>query len=621
VPAEPIEPDDRAARASATRWAAALLALVLAAFAPAWAYDFDRHEGFVWDDEDHYLHDPIVHDDDGWWRAFADPQPGIVGVEGGGVVWNYWPLTRLSFWLDLRLFGTREDGRPNLQGSHVMNVLLHAANAILLLLVLRGLGVPGAELGALLFAVHPVTVESVAWITERNGLLSACLALATLLAWLRFRCAPSPGRYGLVVGAFLLALLAKTTTVMLPVALVLIHESEGRPWTRRAVLRLAPLFAMSLVAGVTSIAFEGYIGSRGEAFETSFAERLVAAGWIPWFYLGKLVWPADLAFNYPRWEIDPGVPWAWLPGLALAAIGATLCVFRRSWARAPFLGVGAFVVLLFPVLGFFNVYGMRYAHVADHWVYLASVPALGLIAAGATVGFGRAAAALGLSAGATRWGACGLAAALTLLLAALTHAQSGAYVDRETLWRHTLERQPDSYLARNNLGVLLLQQKRYDEAIEQFEAALEADPTLPEPWVNVGNALDARGDGAAAVEWWEEAVRRDPEQATALFNLAVHRLRNGRVAEARNLLVAALEARPQYRRAFDLLASLYRASGHEAALAPFVERARAAGATPDDGRGGVAKRIGAAFALALALAAFVARGERGADARGRGARS
>jgi len=602
-PAPPL-----AARASATRWAVALLALVLAAFAPAYAYDFDRHEGFVWDDEDHYLHDPIVHDDQGWWRAFADPQPGIVGVEGGGVVWNYWPLTRLSFWIDLRLFGTREDGRPNLQGSHVVNVLLHAANAILLLLVLRGLGFPGAELGALWFAVHPVTVESVAWITERNGLLSTCFALATLLAWLRFRKQPSRAGYALVVGAFLLALLAKTTTVMLPVMLVLLHEFERRPWTRREALRLAPLFAMSLVAGLTSIVFEGYIGSRGEAFEASLAERLVAAGRIPWFYLGKLVWPVDLAFNYPRWSIDASDPLAWLPGVTLAAIGVALCVFRRSWARAPFLGIGAFVVLLFPVLGFFNVYGMRYAHVADHWAYLASLPVLALLAATATIGWARAASALGLEGRSARLAGPALAAGVVLGLAGLSFAQSGAYTDRESLWRHTLERQPGSYLARNNLGILLLRERRFDEAIEQFDAAIAADPRLPEPYVNKGNALDARGDRKAAVAWWEEAVRRDPKQATALFNLALHRLQHGRTAEARNLLVHALEARPQYSKALELLGSMYRASGDEAQLAPFVERAGAP-AQGADGREHAVRRIGLGFALALAFAAGVARGE------------
>jgi len=599
----------RSPRTSTALWSLALLALVLAAFAPAYAYDFDRHEGYVWDDDDHYLHDPIIRDDAGWWRAFADPQPGIVGVEGGGVVWNYWPLTRLSFWIDWRLWGKRDDGRPNLQGPHVVSVLLHAANAILLLLVLRGLGLPGAPFAAVLFAVHPITVESVAWITERNGLLSTFWALAALLAWLRFRAAPSPGRYGLVVGAFLLALLAKTTTVMLPVVLVLLHEYERRPWSAREALRLAPLLAMSLVAGVTSIVFEGYIGSRGEAFEVPFAERLVAAGWIPWAYLRNLLWPMDLAFNYPRWTVDAGDPVAWLPGVGLAAIGVALFVLRqRDGARAGFLGVGAFVVLLFPVLGFFNVYGMRYAHVADHWAYLPSIPLLVLLASGAATGVGRLAARRALPEPGARWGACAAAALLVAALAWLSHDQSGAYTSREALWRHTLERQPRSYLGRNNLGTLLMAQGRWDEAIEQFEAAIEADPTLPEPWVNVGNALDAWGDGDAAVRWWEEAVRRDPEHATALFNLAAHHVRAGRPQQAEPLLVAALEARPQYGKALDLLAILYRASGRADWIEPYVARANAP-AENAAGRHGVARRIWAGFGAALAFAALVARCE------------
>jgi len=173
-------------------WAAAIAVLAFAVFLPAYAYDYDEHAGFVWDDDDHYLNDRLVNADDGWWRIWLDPQPGVVQSTDAAWVWNYWPLTRSSFWVDRHLFGVWDGGRPNLLASHLVNVGLHALNALLLLVVLRRLGVPGAELAALLFAVHPVTVESVAWITERKNLLSTLFFLLALASWLRSR--PARGR-------------------------------------------------------------------------------------------------------------------------------------------------------------------------------------------------------------------------------------------------------------------------------------------------------------------------------------------------------------------------------------------------------------------------------------------
>ena len=356
----------------------AIAALVFVVFIPAYAYDYQRHDGFVWDDDDHYLNDHLVRAHDGWWRIWLDPQPGVVGETGGAVVWNYWPLTRMTFWIERRLWGLDPRGTPRLLGSHVVNVALHAANAVLLLALLRRLRLPGAELAALLFAVHPVGVESVAWITQRKALLSTLFFLASLVGWLRFTASGAARWYLFTSAAFLLALMAKTTTVMFPVVLVLLHWYQQQPWTRRAVLRLAPIFAMALVAGVTSIVFERYIGSTGEAWSASLAERVAAAGMITWFYLGKLILPLGLSFNYPRWQIDVTAVSSYLPSAAVLGVGALLWRFRSGWARPWILALGCFLVNLFPVLGFLDVYGMRYAHVADHWQYLAGISILAL---------------------------------------------------------------------------------------------------------------------------------------------------------------------------------------------------------------------------------------------------
>ncbi|MCA9511816.1 MAG: hypothetical protein KC560_13990, partial [Myxococcales bacterium] len=347
----------------------ALVAVAFAAYAPAYAYDFAKWDGYVWDDDDHYLHDPLIAAPDGWWRIWLDPRPGLVGTQGGAAVWNYWPLTRGSLWLDRHLFGELAPGRPNLFATHVANVALHALNAVLVFLVLRGLGVPGALLAGFVFAVHPVTVESVAWITERKNLLSTACFLLAVDAWRRLA-AGGRARWYVATAAFhLLALMAKTSTVVLPVVLALLHFGARRRFDARTCARLAPLFAMSLVAGVTSIVFERDFIDAGGAVTASLAERVAIAIRIPWFYLAKVVAPVGLAFNYPRWRID-GLG-ALEIALGAATVGLACGAFalrdRHPLARPVAVGLGAFLAGLFPVLGVFDLYGMRYANVADHW--------------------------------------------------------------------------------------------------------------------------------------------------------------------------------------------------------------------------------------------------------------
>jgi tetratricopeptide (TPR) repeat protein len=504
---------------------------------------------------------------------------------------------------------------PRLLGSHLVNVALHAANAVLLVGVVRGLGLPGAGWAGLLFAVHPVTVESVAWITQRKALLSTLCFLAALALWRRFLATGRPRWYLLTSLAFLLALMAKTTTVMFPVVLVLIHAWQGRPWNRRAMARLAPFFAMSLVAGVTSIVFERFIGSSGEAWSAGFAGRLAAAGWIAWFYLGKLMLPLSLAFNYPRWQIDETAVWSYLPTAAWLALAALLWRFRRGWARPWLLAFGCFLVNLFPVLGFFDVYGMRYAHVADHWQYLACLPILALAGAmlaaapGAVARLGAAPAEVGRAA-VTALGGLALAA-----LAWLTWQQSGAYVDRETLWRHTLAERPDSVIAHNNLGTLLLDSGRTGEAIGHFRRAIELDPSAPEPYLNLGNALDRSAQRSQAIASWEQALERDPRQLRALDNLAAMRINQGRLEEAESLLRRALEVEPRHPSALGRLARLYQRQGRPEAIAPFQARAR----TPASSRrvaGG--RRVALWIWLAMSIALAGCAGVAAVEARSRG---
>lgn len=577
----------------------ALVAVVFAAFAPTFTYEDGPNAGFVWDDPDHYIDDHLIRAGDGWWRIWFDPQPGAVGAADGAAVWNYWPLTRSSFWVDRHLFGTDARDRPNLRASHAVNVALHALNAVLLLGVLRRLRIPGAAFGALLFALHPVAVESVAWLTERKNLLSTVFFLLALDAWLRFR-AEGGGRWYAATGvAYLLALLAKTSTVMFPVVLVLLDWYERRAWTPRAVLRLAPFFGLSLVAGLTSIVFERtFIGSTHDELSAGIGERIAVAGHIAWFYLGKALLPLGLSFNYPRWSIDAGSPWSYLATVAWLLLAALLWRFREGWGRPFLLGLGTFGVSLFPVLGFFGIYGMRYAHVADHWQYLPCIAVLALAAALAATAVDRFGARRSRP---VRAAAVAAAALVLTGLATLTWRHSAAFADEGTLWRHTLARYPDSVLANHNLGSLLLAEGRYDEAIERFRAAIRSRPTSPEPYVNLGIALNAAtGDWSEAASWWQRALEVDPEQPHALYFLAKERLAQGRSEEGEVLLKRALDVNPTYPDALRALAWLYRSQGRAEAIEPFVERARQPRRELSVGGRGLVLRIWTALGLALA---------------------
>ena len=577
-----------------------------AAFHPAWSYDFGRFDGFVWDDDDHYLSDPLIAAPDGWWRIWVDPQPGIVGQEGGAAVWNYWPLSRSSFWLDRHLFGVDANGRPDLRASHLVNVGLHALNAVLVFLLLRRLRVPGAALAGLIFAVHPVTVESVAWLTERKNVLSTCFVLLAALAWLGFLERGGGRRYAQSVLLFLLALMAKTATVMFPVVLVLLQWARREPFTPRALRRLAPFFGLSLIAGLTSIHFERRYISSGAVFTASFAERIAGAGQIVWFYLGKLLFPVDLAFNYPRWQIDPAAITSYGPTLAVAIVAALLFGLRDRGARPVALALGSFVALLFPVLGFFDLYGMRYARVADHWQYLPAIAVIALVTAALTRAADRFGGAHPRRRLIARCGLAGVSSALLALLAFATWQQSGAYRDSETLWRHTLARQPDSAIAHNNLGTWLRGRGRLDEADAQFRLAIEADPDFAEPYLNRGNLIHATtGDLERAAPFWRQALERDADQPIALYNLSLHAFARRDIEGTEALLVRALAAEPTFPLALEMLGRLHESRGRAFESVPYFERARAlATARRADARG-VTRPIGCAIALVLIGAAAV----------------
>ena len=506
--------------------ALALAAATGAAYHPAW-----RGQP-LWDDAAHMT------------RAELRPLAGLARIWlEPGATQQYYPLTHTAFWLQSRLW----DADP--LGHHLVGIALHLTVALLLWRLLLALAVPGALLAAAVFALHPVHVESVAWISELKNTLSAVLFLAAAGAYLRFDATRRRLPYALALAAFTLALLAKSVTAALPaVLLVLLWWQRGRLAWRRDLAPLLPFLALGAGAGAATAWVERHhvIGALTLHFDLGPVERVLLAGRALAFYLGKLLWPAELVFFYPRWEISRSTWWQYLFPLAALVLTAALWALRRRW-RGPLAAWLLFAVALAPALGFVDVYPFRYAYVADHFQYLASLGPIALLCA---------LAAVWLAAQRSWRRTAGRAAVVLVLvaLATLTWRQCRTYADAETLYRRTLERNPGCWLALNNLGVIALgrgdaaeaerlfaeslrRNPRYEAALnnlglvlarrglaaaatDHYRRALAIWPDYPDANVNLGNALFAAGDVAAAVPHYERALRLRPDLLEARNNLA-----------------------------------------------------------------------------------------------------
>ena len=502
-----------------------LLAAVILVYQPVW------HAGFIWDDDAHLTENSCI--------------VGPLGFKG---IWTssaavYYPLVLTSFWVQHALWGL------NPLPYHLVNVAMHAACAILLWRVLRRLNVCGAWLGAALWALHPVQAESVAWITELKNTQSCLFYLLAIFFFLKWRAVGafadgkgSEWHYALALLCALLAILSKASTVMLPVVLGLCWWwMEGR-WRWRTVLRLAPILLISAAASLWTIWEQSFhSGAAGPEWAQTWPERFVIAGKVVWFYLGKLFWPHPLIFIYPRWPVAvPGII-AYLPVLAVA-LGLFVLWLNRRRMWPVFFAFAYFLVSLFPVLDFFKVYFFRYSFVGDHFQYLASIGPLALAAAGITT-------ALGFFKGRKPFLKPVLCGILLVAFGVLTWRQCGMYADSETLWRTTIDRNPNSSMAYINLGIALAQKGSVDEAITQFQKAIEINPDYAEACYYLGNALIQKGSVDEAITHYQKALQIKPDYAEAHNNLGKTLLKKGRVDEAIVHYQKALQIKPDYAKA------------------------------------------------------------------------
>ncbi len=449
---------------------------------------------------------------------------------------QYHPLVDTLFWLGNRLWGNA------VLGYHLVNIALHSISALMLWKILRRLEVAGAWLAAAVFALHPAQVDSVAWLAEAKNTLSGLFFVGCILAYLRFDRTRTRGAYVLALFLFGLGLLAKAIVAMAPVSLaILFWWKRGRFQWKRDLRPLIPFGFVGIAAGFATAWMERkFSGAEGEAFAFSFVERLLIAGRSFWFYLTKSLWPSNLSFVYPRWEINSHIWWQY------AFPVAAICFFVLAWSlrkRWPWLFAGLLIfgAILLPMLGFFNVTFFNYSFVSDHFQYLAILGVIVPVSAGgATV--------LARLSGAHRVAGHGFVFALLGTLAVLTSRHSEMYRDVETCSRMVLEKNPNHWPTRNNLGAALLQKGDLDEAMACFEIALQESPRSKAQrhiYRNIGDIFSRKGQLDEAIAQFEKCLAMAPDFAEAHHDLANALRRKGRYHDAIAHYESALRIDPR----------------------------------------------------------------------------
>ncbi|HAO94392.1 MAG: hypothetical protein A2X99_03260 [Deltaproteobacteria bacterium GWB2_55_19] len=494
--------------------------------------------GYIWDDDSYVTGNTLLLTLDGLWKIwFSTETP------------QYYPLVFTTFWVEQHLWGLAP------AGYHATNILLHAMNSTLVWLILRRLDIKGGLFIGLLFALHPVHVESVAWITERKNVLSGLFYLSALLSFLSYEERAVKRHYILSIVFFSAALMSKTVTSTLPAVILILRWMQGKRIDLRYVRLLLPFFAIGFAMSLVTIWWEAKIvGAEGAAWEMGIAERLMLPGRIAFFYAYKLLAPMDLTFIYPRWRLDPADASQWLWSIALAITLAVLWALKGRIGRRPFAGAAFFVLTLLPALGFFKVYPFQYSFVADHFQYLASLGVLSVAGGLVFLAFENTA----------EWGRPVKTAVLTAVLVALgvlTWNQNHIYRDAETLWRDTISKNPGAFMAHTNLATILYGQGRNEEAFDHNLRALAAKPDSANARYNIGLIFFKEGRVEEAIAQYRLAIGSDPGHVMARISLGKLLADEGRLDEALVHYKKALELVPDQVMTHNNIATVYAKKG------------------------------------------------------------
>ncbi|MBN1901524.1 tetratricopeptide repeat protein [Candidatus Sumerlaeota bacterium] len=526
---------------------ALLIAATLAFYLPAF------NAGFIWDDDDYVTQNETLRSLNGLARIWFDI----------GATPQYYPLVHTSFWIEYHLWGLHPSG------YHITNVILHILNALFIWMILRKLDLRSAWFAAMIFALHPVHVESVAWITERKNALSGFYYLASILSYLYFAGLKGEGTpplksskdeppslrknkfYVLSLVLYLCALLSKTVAASLPAAILVILWWKKNKIRIKDILPLVPFFAVGLALGLVTVWMErSHVGAIGAEWNLSFMDRCLIAGRALCFYASKILVPRNLSFIYPRWDMKSMGGLYFIP-LGILSIVFILFLKRQKIGKGVLAAILFFIITLFPALGFFNIYPMLFSFVADHFQYLASI---GLIAFFAALLY-KACAGLNVNLKYPVFGA------IFLILGVLTWKQTLIYQNAEILWRDTLKKNPSSWMPHQNLGMILAEQGKLEEAIIHYKTSLDLKPDDPVSHYNMGSVLEEIGEYEKALREYREAIRLKPDFPDAHSNLGADLIILGNFEEARRSLEKALELHPEHFKALDNMGVLLSKQG------------------------------------------------------------
>jgi tetratricopeptide (TPR) repeat protein len=510
-------------------YAFALFTAIAIMYSPSW------NGSQLWDDEGH-ITKPELRSTNGLLRIWTEL----------GATQQYYPLLHTVFWLEYRIWG------ENTLGYHLVNILLHFVSALLIVFILRFLKLPGPWFVAAVFALHPMQVESVAWISELKNCLSGVFFFSSILAYLKFDAERKKSLYAIAFVLFVIGLMSKSVIATMPVILLTIFWwKRGRIGWKNDIVQLLPFIAMGIFAGLfTSWVERKFIGAEGSNFSFTIIERCLIAGRVVWFYFLKFFMPINLVFVYPRWQVSQTIWWQYIFPVMTMFLAGALWSIRNRW-RAPLAVFLCYAATIFPVMGFFNIYPFRYSFVADHFQYLACI---GLIIP-ATAGIESAFTLLKLKKPSfLRTTIFGI---IIFILGAMTWNQSRMYTDIETLYRITLRKNPECWMACLSLGRIVSKTGRQEEAIALYRRAIELKPDYLEAYNNLGNMLRRVGRPEAAIEQYQAAIKINPNKPDAYNNLGITLVQLGRIDEAILQYKKALEINPDKINTLNNLAGAY----------------------------------------------------------------
>ena len=479
------------------KWEEVFLKVAVILMVSLWIYSPVFDGDWLWDDDYLITANPVVQSPDGLASFWVAPKTA-----------DFFPLTMSALWVMWKCFGMDSTG------YHIVSVVFHALGACLIWALLRAMRLRGAWLAGLIFAVHPLAVESVAWVSELKNTFSLPFFLAAACFFVRFEDTGRRGFYWAALVFFLAAMLAKSSAVMFPVVMLLYvwWRRDRIGW--RDLWNAAPFFLISLLLGLVTLHFQHSRAIGNEPIPIGGLDsRFAVAGMAIFFYLSKILWPALLLPIYPSWDANPPEFSQFLAWPVLAGILGFFWIRRKTWGRHALFGVGFYLITILPVLGFVAMSYMRVGFVADHFLY---IPMIGIVAL-----------VVGAGTRASEWGDAkwrpyfGIVVAVVVgMLTFWSHRYAGIWENEDKLWSYTLQHNWECWQAHNRIGTREFNSGNVDVALDHFREATQLRPDLAETQNNLGSAVLAKKDTKAAIQHFQEALRLSPDIVAIQANLA-----------------------------------------------------------------------------------------------------